>query len=39
MAEEYARTHSLLFFEVSAKTGENIEESFVEIAKKLPRIP
>lgn len=35
-AEAYAREASLLFFETSAKTSENVKELFTAIAKKLP---
>lgn len=35
-AELLAREEGLLFFEVSAKTGEGIKDIFKEIAKKLP---
>lgn len=35
-AEAYAKEASLLFFETSAKTGENVVELFTAIAKKLP---
>eukprot|EP00056_Hartaetosiga_gracilis_P020331 m.18842 g.18842 ORF g.18842 m.18842 type:complete len:213 (+) comp8367_c0_seq3:245-883(+) len=34
--QQYAEEESLLFMEVSAKTGENIEESFMSIVEKLP---
>lgn len=36
VAEAYAKEAGLLFFETSAKTGENIVELFTAIAKKLP---
>jgi GTPase SAR1 family protein len=35
MARQYAKEESLIFFEVSAKTGQNVIELFTEIAKKL----
>jgi len=35
-AEAYAREAGLLFFETSAKSGENVKELFTAIAKKLP---
>lgn len=35
LAETYARTHSLLYWEVSAWTGQNIEEAFKEFARML----
>lgn len=36
LAEAYAKEAGLLFFETSAKTGENVTELFTAIAKKLP---
>jgi Ras-related protein Rab-5C len=36
IAEAYAKEAGLLFFETSAKTGENVIELFTAIAKKLP---
>ncbi|KAK1921701.1 putative GTPase [Papiliotrema laurentii] len=36
LGEQYAQEEGLLFAEASAKTGEGVEELFVEIAKKLP---
>lgn len=39
MGQELAQKHSLLFSEVSAKTGEGISESFINIAKRLPKVP
>lgn len=35
-AAAYAKEAGLLFFETSAKTGQNITELFTAIAKKLP---
>merc|ERR1719156_16625 len=35
-ARNYADENSLLFFETSAKTGQNINETFRAIAEKLP---
>jgi len=35
-AEVYAKEAGLLFFETSAKSGENVKELFSAIAKKLP---
>jgi len=35
-AEAYAKEAGLLFFEISAKTGEGVVEIFTEIAKKIP---
>ena len=35
-AEAYAKEAGLLFFETSAKTGENVKELFSAIANKLP---
>ena len=37
-AEEYARQKGLFFFEVSAKEGINVVETFNEVAKKLTGI-
>ena len=34
--EEYAQREGLVFWETSAKTGENVHEMFVELAKHLP---
>ncbi|OWZ61865.1 hypothetical protein AYX14_06011 [Cryptococcus neoformans] len=39
MGEQYAKEEGLLFAEASAKTGEGVEELFMEIAKKLPLAP
>jgi Ras-related protein Rab-5C len=35
-AENYAKEAGLLFFETSAKSGENVKELFSAVAKKLP---
>lgn len=35
-AQAYAKEAGLLFFETSAKTGQNVTELFTAIAKKLP---
>jgi len=35
-AEAYAKEAGLLFFEISAKTGEGVTEIFTDIAKKIP---
>ena len=35
-AESYAKEASLLFFETSAKTAENVRELFTAIARRLP---
>ncbi|WVO23928.1 uncharacterized protein IAS62_005286 [Cryptococcus decagattii] len=39
IGEQYAKEEGLLFAEASAKTGEGVEELFMEIAKKLPLSP
>jgi Ras-related protein Rab-5C len=36
VAEAYAKEAGLIYFETSAKTGENVTELFTAIAKKLP---
>ena len=37
-AQSYAEENSLLFMETSAKTGMNVNEMFLAIAKKLPKV-
>jgi len=36
-AQQYADENSLLFMETSAKTAQNVNEIFLDIAKKLPK--
>ena len=36
-AEEYAKESDLLFNETSARTGDGVVETFLKIARKLPR--
>jgi len=36
-AQKYAQENGCLFFETSAKTGENVNEIFTQIALKLPK--
>ena len=36
-ASNYAEENSLLFMETSAKNANNVNEIFLEIARKLPR--
>lgn len=35
--KEYAEKEGLMFFETSAKTGQNIQKMFLDIAEALPR--
>lgn len=35
--KELAQRHSLMYFELSAKTGERVQEAFRELAKRLPK--
>jgi len=37
-AQKYASDNNCLFFEISAKTGENVNEIFSQIAQKLPKM-
>ncbi|OQS55866.1 RAB5B [Ecytonucleospora hepatopenaei] len=37
MGKEYAKSKNILFFQTSAKTGENIKELFTKIANILPK--
>ncbi|WVN89311.1 uncharacterized protein L203_104533 [Cryptococcus depauperatus CBS 7841] len=39
MGERFAQEEGLLFGEASAKSGEGVEDLFLEIAKKLPLAP
>ena len=34
-AKQFAEENGLMFVEASAKTGENVEEAFLETAKKI----
>ncbi|XP_074642522.1 ras-related protein Rab-5A-like [Tubulanus polymorphus] len=36
-AKQYASGHGFIFLETSAKFGTNVDEIFIEIAKKLPK--
>merc|ERR1712195_443035 len=36
-AQSYAQDNNCIFFETSAKTGENVNSIFTQIAKKLPK--
>jgi len=37
-AQAYATENSILFMETSAKTAQNVNELFTDIAKKLPKV-
>jgi len=37
-ANEYAQQNNCLFFEISAKTGHNIQETFAALGDQLPKI-
>jgi len=37
MVEEFVQNHCLIYMETSAKTGENVENIFKTIARKLPK--
>ena len=34
-AEEFAKEHNLTFLETSAKTGDNVEEAFLQTAQSI----
>lgn len=36
VAKSYAQEMGILFLETSAKTGKNVKEVFLEIARRLP---
>mmetsp|Transcript_26155 Transcript_26155/g.43580 ORF Transcript_26155/g.43580 Transcript_26155/m.43580 type:complete len:196 (+) Transcript_26155:142-729(+) len=38
-AQQYAEENEIIFMETSAKTALNVRNLFVEIAKKLPKVP
>jgi Ras-related protein Rab-5C len=38
-AQQYAQENDIIFLETSAKTSLNVRNLFVEIAKKLPKVP
>ncbi|OHT01231.1 small GTP-binding protein [Tritrichomonas foetus] len=38
-AKEFAQNHEMYYIETSAKTGQNIQELFVQIANLVPKIP
>ena len=35
--KKFADEHGLLYYECSAKTGENVKEMFVDVMNKIPR--
>lgn len=36
-AEQYAQENGCIFFETSAKSGENVQQMFTQIAQQLPK--
>jgi len=38
-AEAYAQSQGLIYFEASAKTGQNVKNIFIETMKKIPAAP